>query len=83
MKVLDRPVFNRGDARNRGAHAARTPWLCFTDADILVDPDFSDALRAMLCRPHYLVAHPSSPQKHGTIVVAKEDFLRIGGYDEV
>lgn len=83
VKVLDRSEFNLGDARNRGAHAARAPWLCFIDADILVDPEFSDALRAILCRPHYLVAHTPSPQMHGTIVVAKEDFLRISGYDEV
>lgn len=83
VKVVDRPEFNRSRACNHGGRAARTPWLCFVDADILVDAKFTDTLTPLLTRPHYLVADPPGPQFNGTIVMAKKDFVRIGGYDEV
>jgi GT2 family glycosyltransferase len=43
--LLDRGNIAR--ARQLGAEAARTPWLLFTDADVVFGPGFFDALERM------------------------------------
>src|SRR5438105_1209584 len=47
VRVVRRPgetVFSLAAARNAGAGAVDAPWICFTDADILLEPNFADAV---------------------------------------
>jgi glycosyltransferase involved in cell wall biosynthesis len=82
-----RPVgetrFQVAAARNLGAQAADAPWLCFFDADIVVDPFFAEAVRPMLQPGCYYVVNPWTKGLTGMMVCSRADFDRAGGYDEV
>ena len=77
------PEFHIARARNLGARAATTPWLCFVDADVLVAPGFVAALQGLLQAGHFYRAAPRVHALDGTVVCAHADFVRAGGYDEV
>lgn len=83
VKVENVRYFVGAHARNLGAAQARAPWLCFVDADILLDPQFSRNLLPQLKAGHFFQAHPMPRQMVGTTVLRQEDFARVGGYDEV
>lgn len=82
VRVPGQQTFNLARARNAGAAAARTPWLCFVDADVVVAPRFADALRPLLLPGRLLRASPLEPELWGTHAVPAGDFARVGGYDE-
>lgn len=75
--------FNIAHARNLGAAQARTPWLAFVDADILVGASFADDLAGRLEDACFFQPDPCPHELSGLVVCPREDFLRIGGYDEV
>jgi glycosyltransferase involved in cell wall biosynthesis len=75
--------FHATVARNLGAQAADAAWLCFFDADVVLDPLFAEAVRPMLQTGCYYVASPWSKGLTGTMVCSRADFDRAGGYDEV
>lgn len=83
VREPDRPRFELARARNLGAAAATSPWLCFIDADMRVAPDFSARLRSVLTPGHYYQARPRTIETWGTAICARADFERAGGYDEV
>ena len=74
--------FNASTARNLGAAAARTPWLGFFDADVLLDRSFSVAVVPKLKPGNFYRSHHVTSQTWGSIICHSDDFKRIGGYDE-
>jgi len=78
----DQPGFRMSCARNLGAAAVNTDWLAFIDADILLSPDFVEAILPLLRPNRYLRAHPVSKQTWGSFVCARDLFRKSGGYDE-
>jgi hypothetical protein len=83
VRAGDPPRFELGRARNLGAAEATSPWLCFVDADILLDPAFSARVHPILKEGHYYQAKPRNIETWGTMICARADFERVGGYDEV
>lgn len=77
------PEFNASRARNLGAAAARHPWLMFVDADVRLPPAFGNYIQPALSAGRYLRAAPTQDDTYGTFLVAKQDFERQGGFDEV
>jgi glycosyltransferase involved in cell wall biosynthesis/GT2 family glycosyltransferase len=82
VRVLDRPYLNRAEARNIGLRAASAEWVCFLDADVLIDPRFVSEIEARMQPKTYLVADPYREGTEGTFCCAREDLDRVGGYDE-
>ncbi len=78
-----RPRFEIARARNLGAGAAASPWLCFVDADALLTPDFSQIVLALLERGNYYRAMPEARDTSGTCIVHRDDFDVVEGYDAV
>jgi predicted glycosyltransferase involved in capsule biosynthesis len=83
VRATDRPRFELSRARNLGAAVAESPWLCFIDADVLLAPDFAAQVRPVLAPGHYYQAKPRMIETWGTSICARDDFERVGGYDEV
>jgi hypothetical protein len=83
IRVDDDPMFNQCRARNLGAIAARTPVFCFVDADIMLAPDFSSGILRDCRDKTFLRAQPVTIETWGTFACRREDFWRVGGYDEV
>jgi glycosyltransferase involved in cell wall biosynthesis len=83
VRSADRPVFEVSRARNLGAAIARSPWLCFIDADTRVSGDFCEQIKPLLTDGHYYRARPRTIEMWGTLICGTEDFKRVGGYDEV
>ena len=81
VRVPDREHFQASDARNIGVRAADAPWVCFVDADIKLDASFADTVRLLLRENRFLCAAPVERGMGGTVVCARSDFDRIGGYD--
>jgi glycosyltransferase involved in cell wall biosynthesis len=83
VRSPDSPRFELSRARNLGAARVRSPWICFIDADTRVEATFSERLAPLLAPGCFYRAEPSTPDAWGTTVCTAEDFLDIGGYDEV
>jgi len=77
------PRFELSRARNLGAAAATSPWLCFVDADIELRLDFVERVRPLLEPGCFYQAKPRTIETWGTSISARTDFERVGGYDEV
>lgn len=83
VRVLDRPGFSVGEARNRGVVGVTAPWLCFVDADVVLDPAFSRIVLPALRPRTYYRPQPQVSELGGAVVCLRADFERMGGYDEV
>jgi glycosyltransferase involved in cell wall biosynthesis len=75
--------FNASAARNAGAAVAEAEWLCFVDADVRLEPGFAEEMRARIRPGTYYRAASDDGGLGGTFVCARDDFERVGGYDEV
>lgn len=82
LRVRDVAFFNLAAARNAGAAHVQTPWICFVDADVLLDPRFGDVLRTLDPRA-YFVADSAMPPLRGTVLCPRAAFQAVDGYDEV
>lgn len=87
VKVEDAPHFNGGRARNLGAAEARSEWIAFFDADILMAPDFVQRLTPKLDAPdmfhRFYPFNSSNNSACGSNVTRRADFFAAGQYDEV
>lgn len=83
VRVPGQTRFHLAAARNFGAQAAETPWLVFVDADVLLDPGFAGALAPCLAPGGYYRAAADDAGLGGTFACARDDFARVGGFDEV
>lgn len=86
VAVNDDAGFNLSRARNAGVSVARSSWLLFLDADILVDAKWLDWFyknREVGC---FYRVHPDDPDaRHGmwgSFLCQKDAFLACNGYDE-
>jgi len=82
VQVGDRRVFNVSRARNLGVAAANAPWLLMLDADVIAVSGLVDMLRPAMQRGVYLLPDPRPSDLGGTLLVTREDFDAVGGYDE-
>lgn len=86
VKVVSGPGqtrFNPSRARNAATAAADAPWLCFFDADVVLQPDFAARIVPALRPGNFYLARPWKRDLDGTVVCPRADFLHLGGYDEV
>lgn len=83
--VKGEPGFNLGNARNHGALAATTEWVCFIDADVIPLPGYASWLDGSLVAGHYYRVHqddaPGLNGIWGTVICPLKAFRDIGGYD--
>lgn len=86
VRVTDDPGFCLPRARNIAAQHASTPWLCFIDADIRIQPGWLDWLGRHLAPGAFYRAAAQNgvrdDESYGTFLCARSDFERSGGYDE-
>jgi GT2 family glycosyltransferase len=87
VKVHNQPHFNPSRARNLGGAQAKTDWIAFVDADIVLQPNFLEANAPNMAAPqsffHYLKIDQETGSAFGTNLVKRADFAAIGGYDEI
>lgn len=83
VQIGNAPVFNMAHARNLGAQAARAEWLCFVDADSLLDDRFVEQALPRLHHGGFYSMADARFDAAGTIICAREDFIGLEGYDEV
>ena len=89
-RVVDHGMFNKCRAHNAGAQRALragAEYLCFLDADTIVQPGFYEYLRKHVRRDKFLIAGQREdgsdvPSMTGLLVVHREAFERVGGFDE-
>jgi glycosyltransferase involved in cell wall biosynthesis len=83
VRVPGRSRFNASAARNIGARHADADWIAFVDADVVLDPGFAGAVRPLLVPGGFYRCRSDDPGLGGTFLCARDDFQRVGGYDEV
>lgn len=83
VRVENETCFNLARARNAGAAVCDADWICFIDADVLVQPSFSVEVAEALSPGAFYRPDPFDALTWGTVIVARSDFERIGGYDEI
>lgn len=81
-------TFHLAKARNIGAKVVTNDWICFLDADVLLNQNFELELASSLhsglyFRPCQEVGLTQNYSLHGTFVCEKSAFDSINGYDEV
>lgn len=79
--------FNLSEARNYGAKFANGDYLFFIDADIRVTDGLYNWLEMNMHRNGYAVRFMENKNdgihEQGTVLVAKENFLKVEGYDSI
>lgn len=83
VQATEAGAFQIARARNLGAQAADTPWIGFLDADTLVGAGFLHEVCSAMRPGRYLVADPCPHELAGLLLCLRDDFVRLGGYDEV
>ncbi len=83
IKVKEQQLFNLSKARNAGALAGTSPWLLFVDADILLADDFTQQIITQLSANYSYHASPRKIDMMGTFLCQRQDFIKLGGYDEI
>lgn len=87
VRVTDDPHFCLSRARNIGAALAESEWLCFIDADILIDRQWVTWLRNSLQDGCFYRVEAVEGERDrnlwGTCVCPKSVFEAVEGYDEV
>lgn len=73
--------FHRSKAKNAGAFAATTPWICLIDADIILKDSFSTEVLPLLRNGYSYRASVLGEGTGGTIICRKDDFESVGGHD--
>ena len=87
LKITDDEFFCLPRARNLGAAQASSDYICFIDADINVQPGFVNwASKNVNLNSFYRhekqVDGERDKETWGTFIVSRDNFNKIGGYDE-
>jgi hypothetical protein len=84
VAVSGKPLFNTSHARNLGAARALGKFLVFLDADVLIADNFINHLDDNLKGHSFgLFSANVTSSLRGSCAVWREDFERVGGYDEL
>jgi hypothetical protein len=84
VRLPSRTSFDHSLAANAGSRFVDAGWICFCDCDILFDPAFAAKVLPHLEPGHYYCPEPIRDWALcGTFICSREDFERIGGYDEI
>lgn len=84
-------VFKKVEALNIGARKAielGAEYLCFLDADTIVNPGFHDWVVENMSRDLFLICrcefdeHPKTLETAGFLCVHRDHYLAVGGFDE-
>ncbi len=83
VQVNDDPVFCAARARNMGAKNGSHEVLCFVDADVLLNFELSTWLE-LNRDPNGFYVYPEQKASElaGFLIVAREHFFKVDGYDE-
>jgi glycosyltransferase involved in cell wall biosynthesis len=82
VRLPGRSHFNPSAGRNAGAAAAASPWLGFIDADVLLSPDLGGTIFPQLEEGTYWRVDGGPADLMGTVLVPREAFAGVEGYDE-
>lgn len=82
VRITDDPGFHVGRARNAGANAATSPWLCFIDADVAIKDGLVPWAIEHLRLDAFYRPQPSNAEAYGSFFCPRAAFLETGGYDE-
>jgi glycosyltransferase involved in cell wall biosynthesis len=83
VRVDDDAGFCLARARNIGARHCRSPWLFFIDADVEVKPGLVEWASQKASPTHYYVVAGQPKELAGTVLVHRQAFKSVFGYDEV
>jgi glycosyltransferase involved in cell wall biosynthesis len=83
VELPGRQRFDRSEAKNAAIRAAKTPWLCLIDADVVVEPGAVNQIRDRLHPDRFLRCYTAGEGVGGTIVAYREAVLRVGCHDPV
>jgi glycosyltransferase involved in cell wall biosynthesis len=83
VEIAGRTQFELSEAKNAGIHAARTPWICLIDADVLLADGAADQMRRRLHPHHFLRCLTAWEGVGGTIVASRQALLQVGGHDPI
>ncbi|WP_395687444.1 glycosyltransferase family 2 protein [Caenimonas koreensis] len=88
VRMDDDPGFCAARARNAGAAASTSDWLCFIDADVRTAPGWLAWLRDHLRTDAYwraarLPDGTRDRETWGTFLCTRASFEQLGGFDEV
>lgn len=82
VRVRGERFFQPSRAKHLGAGRVQTEWLCLIDADILLEPNFCEALLPIL-RPGQFYRGPARGEgTFGTMICQTDAFHRVGGLDQ-
>jgi glycosyltransferase involved in cell wall biosynthesis len=82
VQVKDDPFFNLSRARNIGARHAKGNILCFLDADVTLILDLPVWAMQNFSRNHFYVVKEKGMGTGGFAICHRDDFNKVGGYDE-
>ena len=82
IKINAQPKFDYSRSRNIGGHAAKTKWIAFFDADVLVSENFFRNIAPNLNDGSYYVPKNEDGNTWGSFLVEKKLFEKVDGYDE-
>ena len=84
VRVADDPRFSLSRARNIGVKNASGRFLLFIDADVVIENDLSAwAMQHAQEDRFYIIPDRGKYDLCGALLCSRDDFNRVGGYDEV
>jgi glycosyltransferase involved in cell wall biosynthesis len=87
VRVTDDPGFCLSRARNIGARSTSTPWICFTDADVVIASGWIEWMRQSLVPGFFYlqeaVGEGRNAETCGTVLCTRHDYDLVQGYDEM
>jgi hypothetical protein len=84
VRMPGNEYYSHSRARNGGARAGNSPWICFTDSDILTSPLLAESVTPLLQpRCYYRFAPLTDGGLWGTFICSREAYERVGGFDEI
>ena len=85
VHVTDNADWNLSKARNLGARASLSTWICFIDADIKIVGDLASLWEEFI--PEHFYRAAMNEKKHeelfGTVICSRGAYDKVQGYDEV